>query len=225
MHVHRWKMGDFAGYAEPRRSRGAVVDARSSPWYLVQISDHFDGEDARFLRKMEIELYRPLIRVLKPVRRNTLSKAQRRLGIRPMREKIEPFFPGYAFVNFEKSGERWREIFRMTRIRGLACANNLPLQVSWSLIEQILGKEVDGAIPGSTPIADMAFLIGEDVRIGAGPLASFNAVIDSFPGLPVSADGGMRLDQLDNSSRVKLLVSIFDRKTPVEMTVANIDKI
>jgi len=142
-----------------------------------------------------------------------------------MREKIEPFFPGYAFVNFEKSGERWREIFRMTRIRGLACANNLPLQVSWSWIEEMLGKEVDGAIPGSTAIADMTFLIGDNLGIGAGPPASFNAVVVSLPGLPVAADGGLRLDQLDDSSRVKLLVSIFVRETPVEMTVADIDKI
>src|SRR3954451_7036829 len=152
MNLQQWKIGDPAGYADPRPSRDAALDARLRPWYLVQISGDFAGEDLDLLRKMQIEVYRPLIRVLKPVPRNTLSKAQRRLGIRAMRERFEPFFPGYAFVNFEHSAERWREIFRMARIRGLACANNRPLRVSWSLIEEISAREVDGAIPGSMPV-------------------------------------------------------------------------
>jgi transcription antitermination factor NusG len=224
MNLQQWRIGEPAGYAEPRPSRDAALAAWLRPWYLVQISEDFDRADADFLHRMQIEVYRPLIRFLKPVPRNTLSKAQRRLGIRPMREKIEPFFPGYAFVNFEHSGERWREIFRMARIRGLACANNRPLLVPWSLIEEISAREVDGAIPGSMPVADMAFLSGAS-GIGSGRLRSFNAASSALLGAPVSGDGELSIDQLDGPSRMKLLVGNFGQQLPLEMTVANFHKL
>lgn len=217
-HVH--EIVDFVTVSKRASSRPA-----SQIWHLMQISDGLDSDDIRFLRKQNIEMYRPLIRMLKPVPRNKLSHSQRRSGIRPMREKIAPFFPGYAFIDFTDAGDRWREIFQITRIRGLATANNLPLKVEWSVIEKIQAREIDGAVPGETDIADFAFLIGEEVRIGAGPFASFTGTIEGFLDISTGEDGSPALEDLDDSQRVQLLVNIFGRQTPVVLPVADIDKL
>ena len=103
---------------------------------------------------MQIEIYRPLVRSIRLVPRDKLSHAQRRNEIRPMREKVEPFFPGYAFFSFSETDEHWREVFKMVGVRGLVCANNRPVDVPWDMIREIQAREVDGAVPSETKLSE-----------------------------------------------------------------------
>jgi transcriptional antiterminator NusG len=202
------------------------MEMAAKPWHLVQISDGLNSSTVAFLKRQQIELYRPLIRTMKPVPRDRLSRSQRKAPLRPMHEKIEPFFPGYAFIDFSESGELWREIFKMVHIRGLVCAGNLPVRVPFALIEQIQGREIDGAVPGTTPLREFTYLIGENVRIVDGPLASFAAIVEELPNWADGAQAaGTCIGKLDESDRVKLLVNIFGRQTPVRLSVDQIEKV
>jgi transcription antitermination factor NusG len=215
---------------------GDVVDragnARRDPsavpfqiWHLVQISDGLDIVGLDFLRRLQIELYRPLMRSMKPVPRKKLSRAQRNAVLKPMREKIEPIFPGYAFIDYSGAGERWREIFKMAHIRGLVCNNGMPVEVPWKMIARIQGLEIDGAVPAETKLFEMPFAVGERVRITAGQFADFDGTIDLLPTLTEAERTNVTLEDLDDSVRVRLLVDLFGRSTKVNLSLVDIEKI
>jgi transcriptional antiterminator NusG len=202
---------------------------RDRRWHLVQVSDGFGISAIDWLKRVQIDVYRPLIRTMKPVPRKKLSRAQRNRALPPMREKITPFFPGYAFLALDQAGERWREIFKITHIRGLVCSNNLPVHVPFEMIEQIRSREDgSGLVPAETKLFELPFFIGERVRVGDGPFASFPGTVTKVPTLPTMTDdqfAQLTLDQLDESFRVHLLVDIFGRQTPVALHVSQIDKL
>jgi transcriptional antiterminator NusG len=219
----QFKKNQVVGYVDLQKS--APTAAAAKVWHLVQISDGLDNIGVEFLRRLNIELYRPLMRSMKPVPRDRLSHSQRKTVLKPMREKIEPFFPGYAFVDYAEAGQRWREIFKMAHIRGLVCNNNLPVEVPWKMIAEIQGLEIDGAIPGATKLFKMPFILGERVRVASGPFASFPGSIERLPTFNAEQMGNMTCEELDESFRVHLLVDIFGRSTPVALSLSDIEKL
>lgn len=218
-------IGDFAGFVE---YVGKLREQKASEkrWRLMQVGDGLGKGDVRLLDRMQIEIYRPLIRSITFVPRDRLSHSQRRSVIRPTREKIEPFFPGYAFFSFSEDDARWREVFKMVGVRGLVCANHQPVDVSWEMIQKIQAREIDGAVPSETKLSEFPFLLGEQVRVADGPFASFSGHITDLPAGISEVDlGNLTIAELDESFRVKLLVDIFGRQTPVELSLYQIEKL
>jgi transcription antitermination factor NusG len=160
------------------------------------------------------------------VPRDKLSHAQRRNAIRPVRERVDPFFPGYAFFSFAEDDEHWREVFKMVGVRGLVCANNRPVDVPWDMIREIQAREVNGAVPSETKLSEFSLLVGDRVRVTSGPFASFGGTIMELPKRLEGVDlSTITLDELDESYRVHLLIDIFGRQTPVELPLSEIEKI
>jgi transcription antitermination factor NusG len=217
------KKGDVVGFVDVMRQQSSSPSSKS--WHLVQISDGLDNVGVEFLRRLKIELYRPLMRSMKSLPRNQLSRSQRKAVLKPMREKIEPFFPGYAFIDYSESADRWREIFKMAHIRGLVCNNDLPVEVPWRMIAEIQGLEIDGAIPGTTKLFEMPYILGERVRVASGPFASFPGSIERLPTLNAAQLANTALEELDDSLRVHLLVDIFGSSRRVSLSLADIEKI
>lgn len=218
-------IGDFAGFVE---YVGKLREQKTSEkrWRLMQVGDNLGDRDVRLLDRMQIEIYRPLVRSITFVPRDRLSHSQRRSTIRPTREKIAPFFPGYAFFSFSEEDERWREVFKMVGVRGLVCKNHQPVDMPWAEIAKIQAKEVNGAVPSETKLSEFPFLIGEHVRVADGPFASFNGHITDLPQGITDVDlGNLTIADLDESFRVKLLVDIFGRQTPVELQLSQIEKL
>lgn len=200
-------------------------DSRKT-WHLVQIHRVFDVRSREVLDRANIEVYRPLLRTLKPVARKTLSKAQRKRALQPVREVIKPIFPGYLFVCLQNASDSWGAIFNILGIRGLVVANGAFVKVPWIMIDQIRSREVAGAVPGGLRIADFTYIAGETVRITSGPFASFTAEVERVPRqLSPEELLDTTLDELDESLRVELLVNIFGRQTPVRMSLEDIEKI
>ncbi|MDA9521648.1 hypothetical protein XI06_15180 [Bradyrhizobium sp. CCBAU 11434] len=216
-------IGDFAGFVEyvgKRRTKD-----QKQRWRLMQVPDRLYKSDMRLLEKMQVEIYQPLVRSLVFVPRNKLSHSQRRNALRPTREKVEPFFPGYIFLTFPEDDDRWREVFKMVRITGLVCAGGRPVEVKTEMIESIRAREIDGAVPSTEKLADFAFEIGETVRIADGPFAGFSAVVEDLSGLSEAKLGDLTLDQLDESVRVGLLMSLFGRSSRINLPAAQIEKV
>lgn len=199
------------------------MEDRFRTWHLVQVSDGLNGLAVEFLKRLNIELYRPLMRVMKPVPSKKLSRAQRKSVLRPMREKIEPLFPGYAFVNYTEAGDRWREIFKIAHVRGLVCAGNLPVEVPWEMIQALVDREIDGAVPAETKLLEHPFFVGDRVRVIDGPFASFPGTIEMLPTMSKDDLACLTLEELDESCRVNLLVDIFGRATPVSLHLSQIE--
>lgn len=218
-----YAVGDFAGYVE--HVRGAVErDASKKRWHLVQVSNGLNSRDVELLRRLQIEMYRPLMRSLKLVPKKQLSQAQRRQPVRPLREKIEPFFPGYAFIASQNWGDdRWQEVFKMVGIRGLVCAENQPVLVPWEMIREIQAREIDGAVPSTTKLMELPYILGQQVRITTGPFAHFSGTIERLPDVKINGLAEMTIEELDDSHRVHLLIDIFGRSTAVTLSLMDIE--
>lgn len=219
-----YAIGDFAGFVE-HVGLSDKTDASKKDWHLVQVSDGLNAGDVDLLRRIQIELYRPLMRSLRLVPKKQLSQAQRRQPVRPLREKIEPFFPGYAFITNPTCDERWQEVFRMTGIRGLVCANHQPVGVPWEMIREIQSREIDGAVPSTTKLMELPYILGQQVRITTGPLADFGGTITRLPQVKIDELADMTIEELDDSHRVHLLVDVFGRSTPVALSLMDINEV
>ena len=117
------------------------------------------------------------------------------------------FFPGYLLINMEIDDEIWYLIKNTPKVTGFLGDANKPTPLDDSEIEKIM-EQLRGA--AEKPKPKVGYEQGENVRVIDGPFANFTGVIDE-----VNLDRG----------KVKLMVSIFGRATPVELEFPQIEKI
>jgi len=120
------------------------------------------------------------------------------------------FFPGYILVYMEMNQHSWHTVQETPRVTGFVGVNaNQPIAgkdlhtLIPFLTEEEAGKIIGRIEEGATaPKPKVIFAEGDPVRVIDGPFANFQGVIDE-----VYPDKG----------RVKVMVSIFGRMTPVEL--------
>ena len=117
----------------------------------------------------------------------------------------EKIFPGYLLVKLIMNDETWLAVRTTPGITGFVGAGNNPTPLSDAEVANIQ-KFV------STPAKRFKtkFSKGEAVKISDGPFSSFLGTIDSID---------------DEKGKVKVLVSIFGRETPVELDMLQITKV
>ena len=116
------------------------------------------------------------------------------------------FFPGYILVNMELNDDTWHIVHDTPRITGFVGDNMNPQPLSEQDAMKIIGRIEEGA---TTPKPKVIFEEGDAVRVIEGPFANFQGVIEE-----VYPDKG----------RVKVMVSIFGRSTPVELEYIQVSK-
>lgn len=209
--AREWKVGDVVGVVE-RQEPGLLSPA--ARWHLVQVMSGKEAAIGEHLRRYKCETYIPMLTVLRPVPRKRLSAKQRQSKARIMQPKLKPFMPGYLLVKFDMQAE-WHALFRLAGVRGLWCKDGVPWQMPESELAKLRAREVDGAIPGEETVgAFCCYNVGDLVRLSQGPFAGFPATVDRLPSGYNPRD---RLEELDESKRVTLLVNIFGRATPVDV--------
>jgi len=116
------------------------------------------------------------------------------------------FFPGYILVNMTLNDETWHIVNDTPRISGFVGDNLNPQPLSDEDAKKIIGRIKEGA---TKPKPKVVFEEGDPVRVIDGPFANFQGVIDE-----VYPDKG----------RIKVMVSIFGRSTPVELEFIQVSK-
>ena len=119
------------------------------------------------------------------------------------------FFPGYVLVELESPvTEDMAQMIKETpKVTGFVGGGNVPIPLSGEEVETVL-KQVDSGAAG--PREDVRFAKGDNVRIVDGPFLGFNGLVDE-----VDTD----------HNRLKVLVSIFGRATPVELGFLQVERI
>ncbi len=120
------------------------------------------------------------------------------------RETNKKFYPGYIIVEMELNDETWHLVRSVPKVTGFVGGAN-PVPLPEEEIEVII-QQIEKA-PQQPPKAQ--FQKGEVVRITDGPFTNFNGVVDE-----VDLDHG----------RLKVMVSIFGRQTPVELNFYQVEK-
>ena len=122
-------------------------------------------------------------------------------------------FPGYLLVRLNLDDDSWRVVRDTPGVTGFVGGGAKPTPLSRKEVEAILGVEkVEGGAPGEGKKARprLEFDVGEQVRVVTGPFADFNGAISEI-----------NVDQ----SKLKVLVNIFGRETPVELEFGQVAKL
>jgi transcriptional antiterminator NusG len=120
------------------------------------------------------------------------------------RETDRKFYPGYILVEMSLDDETWHLVKTTLRVTGFV-GGARPVPLPDEEVEVI----VQQMERGPAPVVRSQFEKGEQVRITDGPFSNFVGFIDD-----VDMDHG----------RLRVMVSIFGRQTPVELAFAQVEK-
>ncbi|HEU5269746.1 MAG TPA: transcription termination/antitermination protein NusG [Jatrophihabitans sp.] len=132
-------------------------------------------------------------------------------------------FPGYILVRMELTDDSWGAVRNTPGVTGFVGATSKPSPLSMDEVIKILapathkaaaaGKSTAGeagATGTAAPVEVVDFEIGESVTVMDGPFATLPATISEIDSL---------------HAKLKVLVSIFGRETPVELSFSQVSKI
>ena len=117
------------------------------------------------------------------------------------------FFPGYILVKMFLNDETWHIVKNTPKITGFVGDKIKPVPIAEAEVQKMTNRIAEGQ---AKPRPRVSFNAGENVRVVDGPFANFSGVIED-----VNPDKG----------KVKVLVSIFGRSTPVELDFIQVEKI
>ena len=115
--------------------------------------------------------------------------------------------PGYVLVNMDLNEDSWQVVKGTPGVTGFVGASNEPIPLTKVEVDRLLnqGRESTAKVPSRAQ-----FTIGESVKVISGPLSDFSGEISEIN---------------EDASKLKVLVSIFGRETPVEVGYDQVKKI
>ncbi len=132
----------------------------------------------------------------------TETEIEIRNGVR--REVERRVFPGYIIVRMIMDEESWYVVRNSPGVTGFVGMGNKPTPLSAEEVEKIMKR-----IESDEPRIKVSFQPGEHVRIMSGPFAEFSGIVDEI---------------YPDKGKAKVLVSFFNRETPVEVDFLQLQK-
>jgi transcriptional antiterminator NusG len=172
-------------------------------WYVIHTQTGYeDRVKATLESKVKAGLAKDAIsQILVPIEQVSEVKAGKK------RISQRKFFPGYLLVEMELTDESWYLIKSIPGVTGFVGAGARPLPLKEEEIDTILKQAKEAK---EKPIPKVVFEKGESVRVNDGPFTNFNGTIEE-----VNLGKG----------KIKVMISIFGRATPVELENWQVEKI
>jgi transcriptional antiterminator NusG len=142
-----------------------------------------------------------IARVLLPTER----VAEVRAGKKRISER--KFFPGYLLVEMEMTDDSWHLVRTTPGVTGFIGAGRKPVCLSQEEVAEILRQTEERK---EKPTPRVTFQKGEGIRVIEGPFTNFSGVIE---------------DVNTGRGKLKVLVSIFGRQTPVELEFWQVERL
>jgi transcription termination/antitermination protein NusG len=120
-------------------------------------------------------------------------------------EKDRTTMPGYVLVNMEMTDDAWNLVKNTPGVTGFVGSRNKPIPLSQPEVDRLLHRET-----AERPRTHAQFQVGESVKVISGPLSDFSGEIAEIN---------------EDAAKLKVLVSIFGRETPVEVGYDQVKKI
>lgn len=117
------------------------------------------------------------------------------------------FFPGYILVQMELNRDTWHLVKETPKVSGFVGDATDPDPIPEEEVNRILSQAEEGV---ASPRSKVSFEQGEAVKIVDGPFADFNGTIDEVR---------------PEKEKVRVLISIFGRATPVELDFVQVEKL
>lgn len=173
-------------------------------WYVLRT---FSGHEKKVRRYLERELERlGLTEQVTEIMIPTETVFEMRGGKKRTKEKT--FFPGYILLNADMSNELQHMVSGLPSVIGFLTTGtgDDPTPLRPEEVRRILGKQAEAEAMGEQP--EIPFKVGDPVKVVDGPFDSFSGFVEEvFP----------------EKMKVKVMVSIFGRKTPLELDYLQVE--
>ncbi len=172
-------------------------------WYVIHTYSGHEDKVAGNIRRAidQAGLQDEVPRVLIP----TESVAEMKNGKKSIMTK--KFFPSYVLVQMAMSDDAWRVVTSTPGVTRFVGTGTHPQPISDDEIGRILGR-IDGT--KEKPATAVPYHVGEHVKVVDGPFTDFSGVVDEVNG---------------ERGKLKVMVSIFGRATPVELDFLQVNKL
>jgi len=191
-------------------------DLRNKPgdWYVVHT---YSGMENRVLQNLEnrvssLNMEDYIYEVIVPTEEVTEIRNGQRKQVR------RTVLPGYVLVRMDLTDESWSTVRHTPSVTGFVGHSNQPVPLSYDEVEKMLAPAVIAAATATSEgparrrkkveVAD--FAVGDSVMVVDGPFAGVHATITEIN---------------VNSQRLKALVEILGRETPVDLTFPQVQKV
>ena len=168
----------------------------NSKWYILQAYAGYEGRVEQTINeKLKIEGLEHLVdEIFIPSEDIVRTKDGQK------RKVNQKYFPGYVLVRMELTPELWHLLMEINRVSGfIGGTQKKPLPLDDTELEKIRSQINEGSQQKAT---EDEFLIGQKVTITEGSFGNFSGTIDEIN---------------QDRRKLKVLVSIFGRPTPVEV--------
>lgn len=129
-----------------------------------------------------------------------LVKGQRKTSSRK-------FYPGYIMVKMDLNDETWHVVKNTPKVTGFLGGNNTPAPIPTEEAERVVAQMVEGI---SKPKPKFHFEEGDEVKVVDGPFSSFIGRVEEVK---------------EDKAKLRVLISIFGRATPVELEFVQVEKV
>ncbi len=172
-------------------------------WYVVRA---ISGKETKVKEYLESEIKRlklddQILQVLIPKEK----VYQIRKGKKVSKERN--YFPGYVLIEADLSGEVAHIIKNVPNVLGFLGTRGEPDPIRSDEVKRILGKVDELAEQGEE--VNVPFIVGETVKVIDGPFNSFSGIIEEIN---------------EEKKKLKVMVKIFGRKTPLELNFMQVEK-
>lgn len=184
-------------------SETPAAPAMVKKWYIVNVQSGTENsakaaiEERIRMHKMEQyfgEVLIPAENVVELVKGQKTTKSRK-------------FFPGYIFINMFLNDQSWHLVKNTSKVSGfVGGAKTRPPEVPEAEVFRVT-QQMSGL--SEKPRTKINFSIGEQVTVTDGPFNNFNGTVE---------------DINEEKAKVKVLVSIFGRPTPVELDFVQVSK-
>ena len=180
-----------------------VKDEVSKSWYVIHT---YSGFEQKVKTSLEEQFGRSLC---KEALGEIVIPVEDVVEIRKGKKKVssKKFFPGYVLISVDMSQDIWYMIKNTAKVTGFLGSGSKPVPLSEEEV-----KTIKGQISGESSLfrPKFSFEKGESVRVIDGPFLNFNGSVDE-----VNQEKG----------KVRVMVSIFGRATPVELEFSQVESV
>jgi len=192
--------------AEAEAQEAAVAEAKEAKknqkrWYIVHTYSGYENKVKVNLEKRieYMNMGDKIFRIEVPQKTVTQMKAGKK------QEKEEKIFPGYVLVEMIMDEDSWYVVRHTSGVTKFVGSAKKPIPAKESEIKKIIHRSTT-----TTQKIEMDVKVGEKVRIISGPFADFvGDITEVYP----------------DKAKLRAMVSIFGRETPVELEYKQIQKL
>lgn len=170
-------------------------------WYVIHTYSGYEENVKKSLEQRieSMDMEDKIFSVLIPTEKKIKIKSGKRNVV------VEKIFPGYVFVEMELTDESWYVVRNTPNVTGFIGSGITPTPVSKEEIDILMKK-----MGVETPKYTVNLEVGELVKITDGPFKDFEGNINNID---------------TEKGKVKVLVSVFGRETPVELDLLQVKKV